>query len=71
MIRRGMSEDKIRCHLIGGPSDGARFTHAPRVTTIKIPTPTSLGYSFVVYRKPKPEQRSHDGAVEFHYVIGE
>lgn len=66
-----MRAEKIRCHLVGGPSDGARFTHAPAVTTIKIPTPTSLGYSFVVYRKPKPEQRSDDGAVEFHYVLGE
>lgn len=66
-----MSDQKIRCHLVGGPSDGARFTHAPRVSTIKIPTPTSLGFSFVVYRRPKPEQRSADGSVEFHYVIGE
>lgn len=66
-----MSAEKIQCHLVGGPSDGARFTHARRVTTIKIPTPTSLGYSFVVYRKPKPERRSDDGAVEFHYVLGE
>ncbi len=39
-----MSAEKIRCHLVGGPSDGARFTHAPRVTTIKIPAPTSLGF---------------------------
>jgi hypothetical protein len=66
-----MRVEKIQCHLVGGPSDGARISHAPSVTTIKIPTPTSLGYSFVVYRKQKPEQRSNDGAVEFHYVLGE
>ena len=66
-----MSVEKIQCHLVGGPSDGARFTHVPRVTTIKIPTPTSLGYSFVVYRKPDPERRSNDVSVEFHYVSGE
>lgn len=63
-----MSTKPIFCHLVGGPSDGARFTHAQRVTTIRIPMPTSIGNSFVVYRKQKPEIRSGDGAIEYHYA---